>query len=123
VALAGFEAPFGSQWLLAKEAVPVTAAAAIVAAVAGADPTQAPPGRAATDVAADSHPLPEAPGPNSGGSSGGAAAGSGSGTASPTSSTLLGMPQRYAPWLTRRLRLARVSWRTSFFVLIPERPD
>jgi outer membrane biosynthesis protein TonB len=65
---------------------------------------------------------PSSPGSGSGGG-GGSAAGSGSGSASSASSTLVDVLLQAAPRAMRRLRLAQPSWRTSFFVLIPERPD
>ena len=58
-----------------------------------------------------------------GGGGGGSAAGGGSGSASSASSTLVDVLLQAAPRAMRRLRLAQPSWRTSFFVLIPERPD
>ncbi len=67
---------------------------------------------------------PSAPGSGSGGGGGGgSAAGGGSGSASSASSTLVDVLLQAAPRAMRRLRLAQPSWRTSFFVLIPERPD
>jgi hypothetical protein len=63
---------------------------------------------------------PSAPG--SGGGGGGSAAGGGSGSASSASSTLVDVLLQAAPRAMGRLRLAQPSWRTSFFVLIPERP-
>ncbi len=65
---------------------------------------------------------PSAPGSGSGGAGGGSAAG-GSGSPSSASSTLVDALLQAAPRAMRRLRLAQPSWRTSFFVLIPERPD
>jgi hypothetical protein len=64
---------------------------------------------------------PSAPGSGFGG--GGSAAGGGSGSGSSASSTLVDVLLQAAPRAMRRLRLAQPSWRTSFFVLIPERPD
>ena len=66
---------------------------------------------------------PSVPGSGSGGGGGGSAAGGGSGSASSASSTLVDVLLQAAPRAMRRLRLAQPSWRTSFFVLIPERPD
>jgi hypothetical protein len=65
---------------------------------------------------------PSTPGSGSGGGGGGSAAGGGSGSASSASSTLVDVLLQAAPRAMRRLRLAQPSWRTSFFVLIPERP-
>jgi hypothetical protein len=62
---------------------------------------------------------PSAPGSGGGG---GSAAGGGSGSASSASSTLVDVLLQAAPRAMGRLRLAQPSWRTSFFVLIPERP-
>jgi hypothetical protein len=66
---------------------------------------------------------PSSPGSGSGGGGGGSAAGGGSGSASSASSTLVDVLLQAAPRAMRRLRLAQPSWCTSFFVLIPERPD
>lgn len=69
---------------------------------------------------------PTAPLPGSGGTGGaggGSAAAGGSGSASSAASTLVGVLLQAAPRAMRRMRLAQPSWRTSFFVLIPERPD
>ncbi|MGA9314903.1 MAG: hypothetical protein WBV77_09765, partial [Solirubrobacteraceae bacterium] len=66
---------------------------------------------------------PSAPGSGFGGGGGGSAAGGGSGSGSSASSTLVDVLLQAAPRAMRRLRLAQPSWRTSFFVLIPERPD
>jgi outer membrane biosynthesis protein TonB len=73
--------------------------------------------------AVENHPSAPLPGSGgSGGAGGGSAAAGGSGSASSASSTLVGVLLQAAPRATRRLRLAQPSWRTSFFVLIPERP-
>jgi hypothetical protein len=70
------------------------------------------------------HPFSPTPGPGSGGAgSGSAAAGGGSGSASSAPFTLVGALLQAAPRAMRRLLLAQQSWRTSFLVLIPERPD
>jgi hypothetical protein len=66
---------------------------------------------------------PSAPTPGPGGAGGGSAAGGSSGSTASASFTLVGALLRAAPHAIRRLRLAQPSWRTSFFVLIPERPD
>jgi len=67
---------------------------------------------------------PSVPGSGLGGGGGGSAAGGGgSGSASSASSTLVDVLLQAAPRAMRRLRLAQPSLRTSFFVLIPERPD
>jgi hypothetical protein len=71
----------------------------------------------------ENHPSTPAPGPGPGGAGGGSAAGSGSGSAPSPSFTLVGVLLQAGPRAMRRLRLAQPSWRTSFFVLIPERPD
>jgi hypothetical protein len=74
--------------------------------------------------AVENHPPAPLPGSGgSGGGSGGSAAAGGAGSASSASSTLVGVLLQAAPRAMRRLRLAQPSWRTSFFVLIPERPD
>jgi hypothetical protein len=69
------------------------------------------------------HPSAPIPGSGSGGAGGGSAAAGGSGPASSASFTLVGVLLQSAPRAMRRLLLAQPSWRTSFFVLIPERPD
>jgi hypothetical protein len=69
------------------------------------------------------HPSSPSPGPGSGGAGCGSAAGGGSGSASPAPFTLGGVLLQAAPRAMRRLLLAQQSWRTSFLVLIPERPD
>ncbi len=61
--------------------------------------------------------LPAGPG------GGGASAGSGAGVGLAGCLGLTFLLLMTAPGVTRRLRLARLSWRTSFVVLIPERPD
>ena len=72
--------------------------------------------------AIENHPSAPIPGSGSGGAGGGSAAAGGSGSASSASSTLVGVLFQAVPRAMRRLRLAQPSWRTSFFVLIPERP-
>jgi hypothetical protein len=69
------------------------------------------------------HPSSPTPGPGSGGAGSGSAAGGGSGSASTAPFTLVGALLQAAPRAMRRLLLAQQSWRTSFLVLIPERPD
>jgi hypothetical protein len=73
--------------------------------------------------AAENHPSAPTPGPGPGGAGGGSAAAGASGSASSASFTLVGILLQAAPRAIRRFRLAQPSWRTSFFVLIPERPD
>jgi hypothetical protein len=72
--------------------------------------------------AVENHPPAPIPGSGSGGAGGGSAAAGGSGSASSASSTLVGVLLQAVPRAMRRLRLTQPSWRTSFFVLIPERP-
>jgi hypothetical protein len=83
--------------------------------------TGAPAGSLGGGSAIENHP--SAPGSGVGGGGGGSAAGGGSGSGSSASSTLVDVLLQAAPRAMRRLRLAQPSWRTSFFVLIPERPD
>jgi hypothetical protein len=97
--------------------IPFTAADASPTAIRAG----APVGGLGNGSAIENHP--SAPGSGSGGGGGGSAAGSGSGSASSASSTLVDVLLQAAPRAMRRLRLAQPSWRTSFFVLIPERPD
>ncbi len=81
----------------------------------------APAGSLGGGSAIENHP--SVPGSGFGGGGGGSAAGGGSGSGSSASSTLVDVLLQAAPRAMRRLRLAQPSWRTSFFVLIPERPD
>jgi hypothetical protein len=99
--------------------VPFTTADASPAAITAGAPT----GSLGDGSTIENHP--SVPGSGSGGGGGGSAAGggSGSGSASSASSTLVYVLLQAAPRAMRRLRLAQPSWRTSFFVLIPERPD
>jgi hypothetical protein len=85
--------------------------------------TGAPGGNQDGGSAIETHPPTPAPGPGPGGAGGGAAAGGSSGSTSSASFTLVGALVQAAPRAIRRFRLAQPSWRTSFFVLIPERPD
>jgi hypothetical protein len=71
----------------------------------------------------ENHPSAPGSGGFGGGGGSGSAAGGGSGSASSASSTLVDVLLQAAPRAMRRLRLAQPSLRTSFFVLIPERPD
>jgi hypothetical protein len=112
---------YGWFELLAASSGPDTAFA-----VAGSSPTAiatgAPAGDRGNGSTVENHP--SAPGSGFGGGGvGGSAAGGGSGTASSASSTLVDVLLQAAPRAMRRLRLAQPSMRTSFFVLIPERPD
>jgi hypothetical protein len=70
------------------------------------------------------HQLP-APQPvgGGGGSGGGAAAGGGGSSSPPAASVLVAAPLQTAPGIVRLVTLSEQSWRTSFAVLIPERPD
>jgi hypothetical protein len=72
--------------------------------------------------ASENLPSSPIPGSGSGGEGGGSAGAGGTGSASSASSAPVGVLLKAAPRALRRLRLARPSWRTSFFVLIPERP-
>jgi len=124
--LAGFLAPTAEDWLNLSGASPESATR--LAAV-GASPTAITGGAPADSdgsgpgSAVGSGPSAPTPGPAPGGSSGGSAAGSGSGSASATSFALVGFLLQAAPRAMMPLRLAQLSWRTSFFVLIPEQPD
>ncbi|HEX4114588.1 MAG TPA: hypothetical protein VHY18_01785 [Solirubrobacteraceae bacterium] len=98
--------------------IPFTTAEASPTAIA----VGAPAGSLGDGSTVENHP--SAPGSGfGGGGSGGSAAGGGSGSASSASSTLVDVLLQAAPRAMRRLRLAQPSLRTSFFVLIPERPD
>jgi hypothetical protein len=72
-------------------------------------------------VANPTLPTSPTPGPAPAGAAGGAAVG-GSGIAPTAFLTLAGLLLLAAPHALRRLRLSSRPWRTSFFVLIPERP-
>jgi hypothetical protein len=82
-----------------------------------------PAGSRGGGSAVENHPSAPTPGPGPGGAGGGSAAAGASGSASSASFTLVGILLQAAPRAIRRFRLAQPSWRTSFFVLIPERPD
>ncbi|HEV7937701.1 MAG TPA: hypothetical protein VGP18_06725 [Solirubrobacteraceae bacterium] len=98
--------------------IPFTTAEASPTAIAAG----APAGSLGGGSTVENHP--SAPGSGfGGGGGGGSAAGGGSGSASSASSTLVDVLLQAAPRAMRRLRLAQPSLRTSFFVLIPERPD
>ncbi len=117
-------AGYAGGWLDISAASPVSA---IPLATAGSSPaaitTGAPAGSQDGRSAVEDHPSAPTPGPGPGGAGSGSAAGSGSGSASSASFTLVGVLFQATPSAMRRLRLAQPSWRTSFFVLIPERPD
>jgi hypothetical protein len=83
----------------------------------------APAGSQDGGSAVENHSSVPIPGSGSGGAGGGSTAGGGSGSTSSASFTLVGALLQAAPRAMRRLLLAQPSWRTSFFVLIPERPD
>ncbi len=101
--------------------IPFTTAEASPTAIAAG----APAGSLGDGSTVENHP--SAPGSGfgggGGGGGGGSAAAGGSGSASSASSTLVDVLLQAAPRAMRRLRLAQPSLRTSFFVLIPERPD
>ncbi|HTA98500.1 MAG TPA: hypothetical protein VK730_12770 [Solirubrobacteraceae bacterium] len=98
--------------------VPFTTADASSTAIAAG----APAGSLGDGSTIENHP--SAPGSGFGSGGGGVSvAGGGSGSASSASSTLVDVLLQAAPRAMRRLRLAQPSLRTSFFVLIPERPD
>jgi hypothetical protein len=61
--------------------------------------------------------------PAPGGSGASSAAGGSGGSSASPSLTLFSPALSSAPGVTRRLRLSRAAWRTSFTTLIPERPD
>jgi hypothetical protein len=69
----------------------------------------------------ENHPF--SPMPGSGGGGGGSAAGGASGAGSSASFTLVGVPLQTASNVMRLLCVSQPSWRTTFFALIPERPD
>jgi hypothetical protein len=95
---------------------------AVGAAPPPARPSVLPDG--ARGVASQTAPPSMPPGSGlGGGSAGGAAAAGGSGSA-PSAAVMLVSPLRQtAPSAARRLRISHRSWRASFLVLIPERPD
>ncbi len=96
---------------------------AIAAASRTATTSGAPDGSQGGGSAVENHPPAPSPGPGPGGAGGAAAAGGSPGSALSASFTLAGVLLQAEPRAMRRLRLSQQSWRTSFFVLIPERPD
>jgi hypothetical protein len=80
-----------------------------------------PPDEGYGDSVGGSHPVIPAPAPAPSGAVGGSAAG-GSGVSPAGFFSLAGLLLLAAPRALRRLRLLCESWRTAFFVLIPERP-
>jgi hypothetical protein len=115
---------YASGWLdisVASSAsnIPFTPAEASPTAIAAG----APAGSLGDGSTVENHPSAPGSGFGGGGGGGGSAAGGGSGSASSASSTLVDVLLQAAPRAMRRLRLAQPSLRTSFFVLIPERPD
>lgn len=111
-------------WLDISAAASVsTTALATVDESSRAIASGAPAGSQGGGSAAQSHPPEPAPGSGSSGAGGGSAAAGGSGATASASFTLVGVLLQSAPRAMRRLCLAQPSWRTSFFVLIPERPD
>jgi hypothetical protein len=102
-----------------------TAPFAIAPASPTAITTGVPVGNQDERSAVDNHPSAPSPGPGPGpgGAGGGSVAGGGPGSAFSASLTLAGVLLQAGPRATRRLLLSQPSWRTSFLVLIPERPD
>ncbi len=85
------------------------------------DATSAP-AHGKSDVSSiENHPV--SPIPGSGGGGGGSAAGGASGAGSSASFTLVSVLLQTASNVMRRLCVSQPSWRTTFFALIPERPD
>jgi hypothetical protein len=80
-----------------------------------------PPGEGYGGSVGGSHPVMPAPAPAPSGAVGGSAGG-GSGVSPAGFFTLAGLLLLAAPRALRRLRLSCQTWRTAFFVLIPERP-
>jgi hypothetical protein len=121
---ASIAADDAGDWLdLAATASASTTNFAAVDTSPTANTAGAPAGSHDGGPAVENHPSAPTPGPGPGGAGGGSAAGGGSGSASSASFTLVGALLHAAPHAIRRFRLAQPSWRTSFFVLIPERPD
>jgi hypothetical protein len=111
-------------WLEISTASSVsTAPFAITRASPTAITTGVPAGNQDDRSAVDNHPSAPTPGPGPGGAGGGSAAGGGPGSAFSGSFTLADVLLQAGPRATRRLLLSQPSWRTSFLVLIPERPD
>jgi hypothetical protein len=110
-------------WLGISAAPSVSTTPFTTAGKPPASTADAPAGNEDGGGAVENHPAPPTPGPGPGGAGGGSAAGAGSGSASSAAFTLVGVLLQAGPRALRRLRLAQPSWRTSFFVLIPERPD
>ena len=107
-----------------------TSGAALVSTVAFATVGTSPAAMIATSVPARDKDGGQAvenhlfsPIPGSGGGGGGSAAGGSSGSASSAPSILVGALLQTAPSVMRLLCVSQPSWRTTFFALIPERPD
>jgi hypothetical protein len=103
------------------------AIAAVTSALAVGQSTTATRAGRTRDVSrapsADHEQPPPMPAGEGGGSGGGAAAGGAGGSASSAASMLVAPLLHTAPGAVRLLSVSQPSWRTSFFVLIPERPD
>jgi hypothetical protein len=103
-----------------------TPMASLVSTAAGSSPATINASRARDrgkedGVTVENHPFTPLSG--SGGTGSGSAAGGGSGAPSSASFVLVGTLLQTAPNVMRRLCLSQPSWRTTFFALIPERPD
>jgi hypothetical protein len=99
--------------------IPFTTAEALPIAIAAGVPA----GSLGNGSTVENHPSAPGSGFGGGGGGGSVAGGGGSGSASSASSTLVDVLLQAAPRAMRRLRLSQPSLRTSFFVLIQERPD
>ena len=119
---ASITAGYACGWLDTSAVSSVSTTLAAIDASPTASTAGAHSGSQDGGSAVENHPSAPIPGSGSGGAGGGSAAGGGSGSTSSASSTLVGVLLQAAPRAMRRLRLAQPSWRTSFFVLIPERP-
>ncbi len=95
----------------------VLAGAAVAAVAGGSTGTEHQSG-----ATGGGRPMPPAPGPAPGGASGVAAGGGAAGVGLAGSLAFALLLALAAPRAMRRLKLACLPWRTSFFVLIPERP-
>jgi hypothetical protein len=119
---ASLRATYACGWLGTSTVASVSTILATIEASHAATTVGAHTGSQDGGSAVGNHPTDPIPGSGSGGGGGGSSAAGGAGSASSASSTLVGVLLQAAPRAMRRLRLAQSSWRTSFFVLFPERP-
>jgi hypothetical protein len=118
----GLQTPIGTGQPIVAVTPQVAPVLAVFAASHGA-PDGAPAARGGSSTLGN-HPSTPAPAPAPTSSGGGSAAGSGSGTGFSSPFAPVNMAVHAAPTrATERALFSQPSWRTSFFTLIPERPD